>query len=279
MSCETRAYVFLPPGGKFYVERKNILMKIPELSLENKISLITGATGGIGEAIAKAFGSAGAKVFLHGRNDEKLNALANTLEEDGIESRFAASDLSSPGAAENLVNLVLEEWGTIDILVNSAGINRPQKAEAVSEKNWDDVLNINLKALFFVTQAAGKEMIKKGRGKVINISSQAGLVALPLRATYCSSKGGVNQLTRTLALEWARYKINVNAVAPTFVLTPLTRNMLADENFKQFVLDSIPLGRMAAPEEIAYAVLFLGSELSNMITGHILSVDGGWTIK
>jgi 2-deoxy-D-gluconate 3-dehydrogenase len=254
-------------------------MKFPPLSLENKVSLITGATGGIGEAIAKVFGLAGAKVFLHGRNEEKLNALAHRLDEDGIENRFAASDLLTSGAAEDLVDLVLAELGTLDILVNSAGINRPQEAEAVSEKNWDDVLNINLKALFFMSQAAGKEMIKKGSGKVVNISSQAGIVALPLRAAYCSSKGGVNHLTRTLALEWARYTVNVNAVAPTFVRTPLTENMLADENFKKFVLDSIPLGRMATPEEIAYAALFLASGLSDMITGHILTVDGGWTIK
>jgi NAD(P)-dependent dehydrogenase (short-subunit alcohol dehydrogenase family) len=147
----------------------------------------------------------------------------------------------------------------------------------VTEKNWDDVLNINLKAMFFVSQAAGREMIKKGGGKIINISSQAGIVALPLRTAYCSSKGGVNQLTRTLALEWAKHNILVNAIAPTFVLTAFTEGMLKDKAFKKYVLDSIPLGRMATPDEIAYAALFLASDLSNMITGHILAVDGGWT--
>ena len=122
-------------------------------------------------------------------------------------------------------------------------------------------------------------MIKTGGGTIINISSQAGLVALPLRSAYCSSKGGVNQLTRTLALEWAKHNIRVNAVAPTFVLTPLTRGMLADEAFEKYVLDSVPLGRMATVEEVAYAALFLASDLSSMTTGHILAVDGGWTIK
>lgn len=169
--------------------------------------------------------------------------------------------------------------GQIDIVVNSAGINRPQKSVDVTEKNWDDVLNINLRAMFFVSQAAGREMMKKGRGKIINISSQAGVIALPLRAAYCSSKGGVNQLTRTLAMEWAEYGITVNAVAPTFVLTPFTRDMFKDEAFKDYVLGSISLGRMATSDEIAYATLFLASDLADMITGHVLAVDGGWTIK
>ena len=122
-------------------------------------------------------------------------------------------------------------------------------------------------------------MITRGGGKIVNISSQAGLVALPLRAAYCSSKGALNQLTRTLALEWAPHKINVNAVAPTFVLTPFTEGMFQDADFKQYVLDSIPLGRMATADEVAWASLFLASDLANMITGHILTVDGGWTVK
>jgi NAD(P)-dependent dehydrogenase (short-subunit alcohol dehydrogenase family) len=129
------------------------------------------------------------------------------------------------------------------------------------------------------TQAAGKEMIKRGGGKIINISSQAGSVALPLRAAYCSSKGGVDQLTRTLALEWAKHKVLVNAVAPTFVETAFTAQMFQDEKFRKYVFESIPLGRMATPEEVACAALFLASNLANMITGHILAVDGGWTIQ
>jgi len=133
--------------------------------------------------------------------------------------------------------------------------------------------------MFFLCYAAGREMIKRKRGKIVNISSQAGMVALPLRAAYCSSKGGVNQLTRALAYEWAKYNINVNAVAPTFVRTPFTRNMFADKHFERFVMDSIPLGRMAQQEDVAYAALFLASDFASMITGHILSVDSGWTIK
>ena len=254
-------------------------MKRPELSLENKNALITGAAGGIGQAIAMTFGAAGAAVFLHDIAEEKLKALSVSLSKEGVKNYYAAIDITVSGAAQELVDIVIREMGKIDILVNSAGINRPQKPEDVTEKNWDEVLDINLKAMFFVTQAVGRGMIKQRGGKIINISSQAGLVALPLRTAYCSSKGGVNQLTRTLALEWAEHNINVNAVAPTFVMTPFTKEMFEDEAFKKYVLDSIPLGRMSEANEVAYAALFLASDLSNMITGHILTVDGGWMIK
>jgi NAD(P)-dependent dehydrogenase (short-subunit alcohol dehydrogenase family) len=254
-------------------------MTKPCLSLENMVTLVTGATGGIGKAVVELFGSAGAMIFFNDLNEEKLTELSNLLKRSGIEHRYKAVDITMPGAAETLVNGVVKAFGKIDILVNCAGINRPQNAEEVTEKSWEDIFNINLKALFFVSQAAGREMIKRKKGKIINISSQAGIVALPLRAAYCSSKGGVNQLTRVLALEWAPYNINVNAVAPTFVKTPMTERMFQDENFKKYVIDNIPLGRMATPEDIGFAALFLASNLADMITGHILAVDGGWTIK
>jgi NAD(P)-dependent dehydrogenase (short-subunit alcohol dehydrogenase family) len=254
-------------------------VKKPELSLHNKVALITGAAGGIGKAIALAFGAAGARVFVSGTSIEKLQSLSATLKSEGVETAYKAADIRIVGSCTELVDSVVRTMGTIDILVNSAGINRPQKSVDVTEENWNAVLDTNLKAAFFLSQAAGKEMIKKNGGKIIHISSQAGLIGLPLRAAYCSSKGGMNQLTRTLALEWAQHNILVNAVAPTFVLTPFTKGMFEDESFLRYVVDSIPLGRMAEPEEVAYAALFLASDLSNMITGHVLTVDGGWTIK
>lgn len=255
-------------------------MRPIEISLKDKVALVTGAAGGLGGAIAWAFGAAGARVFLHDLFEDKLKDISGAMEAEGIEAGYKALDITASGAPQALVNVAVSRMGRIDIVVNSAGINRPQKSEEVTEKNWDDVMNINLRAMFFVSQAAGKHMIGRGGGgKIINLSSQAGSVALPLRAAYCSSKGAVNQLTRTLALEWAKHHILVNAVAPSFVETPLTAKMLEDEDFKKYVLDSIPLGRMVKAEEIASAALFLASDFASMITGHILAVDGGWTIK
>jgi len=208
-------------------------MKRPELSLKNKVALITGAAGGLGGAIARTFCAAGARVFLNSMREERLKSLSDVLRAEGADTAYKAIDITISGAPQELIDAVIREMGAVDVVVNSAGINRPQKPEEVTEKNWDDVLNINLKAMFFISQAAGREMIKKGGGKIINISSQAGIVALPLRAAYCSSKGGVNQLTRTLALEWAKHNILVNAIAPTFVHTAFTEAMFKDESFKK----------------------------------------------
>jgi 2-deoxy-D-gluconate 3-dehydrogenase len=255
-------------------------MKRFEISLKDKVALVTGAAGGLGGAIAWAFGAAGARVFLIDLLEDKLKEISQAMRAEGIDAGYQALDINVSGAPQTLVDDVVREMGRIDIVVNSAGINRPQKSEEVTEKNWDDVMNINLRAMFFVSQAAGRHMIARGGGgKIINLSSQAGTVALPLRAAYCSSKGAVNQMTRTLALEWAKYRILVNAIAPTFVETPFTAQMFQDEDFKKYVLASIPLGRMVTTEEIADAAIFLASDLSNMITGHILAVDGGWTIQ
>jgi len=255
-------------------------MKHVEITLKDKVVLVTGAAGGLGGAIAWTFGAAGARVFLHDLFEDRLKDIAGAMKTEGIEAGYKALDITASGGPQTLVDAVVQEMGKVDIVVNSAGINRPQKSEEVTEKNWDDVMNINLRAMFFVSQAAGKHMIERGGGgKIINLSSQAGSVALPLRAAYCASKGGVNQLTRTLALEWAKHNILVNAVAPSFVETPFTAQMLKDEDFKKYVLDSIPLGRMVKMEEVASAALFLASDLASMITGHVLAVDGGWTIK
>lgn len=251
----------------------------PQFNLDGKVALITGAAGGIGKAVCELFAAAGAKLFLNGVNEEKLRGFSEKLSENGFENDFFAQELTKPEASARLVSLALDRFGSLDILVNSAGINRPQNSEDVTEENWDAVMDINLKSLFFMSQAAGREMIKQKSGNIINVSSQAGLVALPYRAAYCSSKGGVNQITRVLAMEWAKYNVRVNAVAPTFVETPFVTEMFKDKSFKDYVLDSIPMGRMANPEEVAYAALYLACDFSHIVTGHILTVDGGWTIK
>lgn len=254
-------------------------MKRPELIFTNKVALITGSAGGIGEAIARNFAAAGAEVFLHDVMEDKLQTLCRDFTSNGMKSNYKCIDITVSGAARELVKSVVQQMGRIDILVNAAGINRREKSADVIEKNWDDVHNVNLKALFFVSQAAAREMIKQGGGKIVNISSQGGITALPMSSSYCSSKGAVNHLTRNLAVEWAEHNINVNAIAPTFVLTPLTESRFKDNGYRNWSLGNIPLGRWATPDEIAYATLFLASDLADMITGHILVVDGGWTCK
>lgn len=250
-----------------------------EYNFEGKVALVTGASGGIGSAVAELLGRSGARVFLSGTREDGLNELAAQLRAKSIECSHLPIDITVPEAPARLVDAAAREWGRLDILVNAAGINRPEKAEEVSNENWDAVFNINLRALFFISQAAGRKMIDQGYGRIVNISSQAGTVAIPLRAAYCSSKAAVDALTRSLALEWAPYNITVNAVAPTFVETPFVTKMFKDASFKKYVLDSIPLGRMATTTEVAHAVLYLASDYAAIVTGHILLVDGGWTIK
>lgn len=255
------------------------LVKKPQISLEGKTALITGATGGLGLAISQIFGRAGASLFLTSRREEQLRINVQEFARWGVQASCLGIDLTAPGAPQEVVDYAQQSLGGIDILVNNAGINRPQPAEEVSEENWDAIVNLNLKAAFLLSQAVGRHMIGRNWGRIINISSVAGLVALPLRAAYCSSKGGLNQLTRALALEWAPHNITVNAVAPTFMETPYIEEMFQDPSFEQYVRDSIPLGRLASPREVAWAVLYLASEFAGMVTGHVLVVDGGWTVK
>ena len=250
-----------------------------QFDFKGKCALITGASGGIGSGIAAMLGQAGARLFLSGTREEALAELCQRFKDQGAECSYLAVNLNQPGGPAKLVQAAVAEMGRLDILVNATGINRPQRAEEVSEENWDAVLDSNLRSVFFVCQAAGRVMIEQQYGRIVNISSQTGTVAIPLRAAYCASKAGVDQLTKVLALEWAPHKITVNAVAPTFVETPFVKEMFKDEAFKQYVLDSIPMGRMASAEEVAAAACYLASDLAGIVTGHVLLVDGGWTIK
>jgi len=201
------------------------------------------------------------------------------LEGQGAACSGLALDVNEQDGPRRLVAAAVQKMGRLDILVNALGINRPQMPEEVTRENWDAVLNTNLRAVFFLCQAAGRQMIKQQYGRIVNVSSQAGSVALPLRAAYCASKAGLNMITKVLALEWASHNIRVNAVAPTFVETPFVTEMFKDPVFKRYVLDSIPAGRMATADEVAYATLYLACDFASIVTGHVLLVDGGWTIK
>jgi NAD(P)-dependent dehydrogenase (short-subunit alcohol dehydrogenase family) len=255
-------------------------MKKPQFDLEGRCALVTGATGGIGSAAAKLLAAAGARLVVSGTNEQKLEALRSEISQSGGQVAAMASNVIQPGEPAQLVEESIAEMGRLDILVNALGVNRPQKHEEVTEENWDTVLDLNLKAVFLLCQAAGRHMIQRGvGGRMVNVSSQTGTVALPLRAAYCASKAGVDQLSRALALDWAGHGITVNTVAPTFVETPFVAEMFKDPAFKQYALDNIPLGRMATPEEVGYAILYLVCDFASIITGHVLLVDGGWTVK
>ena len=241
--------------------------------------MVTGAGSGIGKISAIKLAEIGADLVLLGRNEKKLAETSLEITKSVRKCEWYSVDLTKTKEISNSIQKIRKECGEIDILVNSAGVNIPQKAEDVTIEAWNTIMDTNVKGLFFCCQAVGRQsMIPRKQGVIVNISSQAGKVALPLRAAYCSSKGAVDQLTRALAFEWAKYSVRVNAVAPTFVETPFTKEMLADQEFKNFIMNKIPLKRLATPLEVANAVCFLATNQSSMITGAIVPVDGGWTI-
>ena len=251
-------------------------MNFPDFSLTDQKAVVTGSSMGIGRGIALALAHAGADVVVTSRTAERAEPVAAEIRQMGREALALALEVTSLDSIDAMVEATLERFGRIDILVNNAGINIPEEALEVTEEHWDCVLDTNLKGLFFCSQRVGRVMITQGRGKIINVASQMGLVGGELRAAYCSSKGGVVQLTKVLAIEWSRHGVNVNAVAPTFIRTPLTEPMFEDEEFYQEVLSKIPLGRIGEVEDVVGAVVFLASPAADLITGHTLLVDGGW---
>jgi NAD(P)-dependent dehydrogenase (short-subunit alcohol dehydrogenase family) len=247
-------------------------------NLDGKVAVITGSSQGIGKDMAKLLGHAGAKVALVARNADKLKTLAVEMTAEGLCAMPFPCDITKIGEIPMIMEQIYNHFGQIDILINNAGTNIAKPAEEVTEEDWDAVLDLNLKSAFFCCQAAGRYMTEQKRGKIINISSQMAVVGYFKRAAYCSSKGGLMQMTRSLAIEWSGYQINVNSIAPTFIETPMTEKMFKDASFKSDVLGRIPLGRLAKSEDLFGALLFLSSSSSDMVTGQTLFVDGGWTV-
>ena len=248
----------------------------PEFDLSGKVALVTGAARGLGREYALALAKYGADLVVCDILPEVENVRPE-IEKLGRRVLVQTVDVCKIPEIYAMVNESVKAFSHIDILVNNAGINVPQWAVDVTEEAWDRVINLNLKALFFCCQAVGKAMIRQKRGKIINISSTMGSVGLERRAAYSSSKAGVNLLTKVLAIEWAPHNINVNAIAPTFVETPLTKPMFEEKGFRESVLREIPMGRIAQTKDITGAVIYLASEASDMVTGHVLLIDGGWT--
>lgn len=246
--------------------------------LKGQTAIVTGAGRGIGKAIALGLAEAGADIGLVARTAPELEAMAEKIQKLGRKAVPISSDLTRTEGIQPLVEDLASQLGDIDILVNNAGINIPQDSVDVTVEAWDQIIDINLKASFFMAQAVGKIMIRQGHGgRIINMSSQTGSVALIKRAAYCASKAGLNLVTKVLALEWANHGILVNAVAPTFIETELSKGYLADPEFREYALAKNLLKRIGTPEDVLGAVLYLASAASSLVTGHILMVDAGWS--
>jgi NAD(P)-dependent dehydrogenase (short-subunit alcohol dehydrogenase family) len=249
-------------------------MQAPDFSLSGKVALVTGASFGIGHGLAQALAAAGAKVAVAARSQGPLDALADTI--GGLAVPLDVRDVPSIRAA---VDSVLGRFGRLDVMVNNAGLGHNHDAIDVTESDWDEMMAVNLKGLFFCCQAAARPMLEQGYGRIINMSSQAGSVGIERHAVYCASKGGVNTLTKVLALEWSGRGVTVNALAPTFIKTPGTRERLEQPDFLSSVLGRIPLGRVGSIEEVAAAVIYLASPAGGLVTGSVLALDGGWTAR
>lgn len=248
--------------------------------LDGKVAVVTGSGTGLGKAMVHGMAKCGAipVVTEVPSRLELAKGVASEIAAEGGRAIAVPLDVTDLGAIQAMVDTVVRELGRIDILVNNAGINITRWATEVSEADWDKVLDIDLKGTFFCSQAVGKHMIARGGGgKIVNIASQNGVIGYFMRAAYCSAKAGQVNLTRVLALEWAKHGINVNAVGPTFVKTPLTEQTFNNPDIAKDLIGRIPMGRIAEPEEIVGAVVFLSSPAAAMVTGHMLLVDGGWT--
>ncbi|WVT76419.1 glucose 1-dehydrogenase (plasmid) [Sinorhizobium chiapasense] len=253
-------------------------VKAPNFSLDGKVALVTGAARGIGRACALACAAAGADVIIGVRNVEAVADLVSELESTGRRVLAVPMDISDSRQIAQAVDTALATFGTIDILVNNVGVAPGNLAELVEEKDIDQILNVNIKGTFLVTQAVARHMIEKKSGRIVNISSQAGTVTLRGEAIYCMSKAAINHLSRCLAAEWAQYGITVNTVAPTFIWTDSTRPVLADPDFYSRTVGHIPLGRIGDTDDVVGAVIYLASPAASMVTGANLLVDGGWSV-
>lgn len=245
--------------------------------LTGRVALVTGANTGIGQGIAVALARAGADIVLTARRDpSETRAL---VEAEGARAHVIMADLATTEPCERIVSETVEAFGRLDILVNNAGIIRRNDALDFTEDDWDAVMNTNLKVLFFLCQAAGRQMAQSGAGSIINIASMLTFQGGIRVASYTASKSGVGGLTKLLANEWAAKGINVNAIAPGYIATNNTAALQADEDRNRQILERIPAGRWGEPGDIGGAAVFLASDAARYVQGHILAVDGGWLAR
>ena len=252
-------------------------MKIFDLSW--RVAIVTGGNQGIGFGIAKGLANAGATVVIANRRATEGQNAAESLKKEGLNVIAIPTDVSNKSSIAALVSKVISDFSKIDILVNNAAIIIRKPIEDFTEEEWDQIMNTNLRGLYFCCQLVGREMIKRKRGKIVNISSVLSQIAQPGRGVYATAKAGVSHLTRVLALEWGKYHINVNAIAPGLTITPLNQKYF-EENPEDLrnIISTIPIGREAYPEDYVGAAIFLASDASDYITGQTLLVEGGMAI-
>jgi len=255
-------------------------VKFPDFNLTGQVSLVTGAARGLGRAISLALAHSGSDVALGLRDINSAGTLVKEIESMGRKALPLQMDVTHLDQIFRAVEQAAAHFGRLDILVNNAGIAPENLAENYTEADFDATVNVNLKGTFFASQAAGRVMIRQKHGRIINLGSQAGSIALPGEPIYCMTKAAISHLTKCLALEWGKYNITVNTVAPTFIATPGTEAALADPIFRADVVERIAaLHRIGEPVDVTGAVIFLASPAASLITGHTLLVDGGWTAR
>jgi NAD(P)-dependent dehydrogenase (short-subunit alcohol dehydrogenase family) len=254
---------------------------LPSFALTDRIALVTGAARGLGRSIALALANAGADVVLGLRDATTGNELVKEIEAMGRRALPLQMDVLDLGETYAAIDHAIAHFGRIDILVNNVGGGEVEPVEEVSEATFDSTIALTVKSSFFVAQRVAKHMIARGQGgRIVNMGSQAGFVALPGEAVYCLAKAAVAHMTRCMAVEWGRHGINVNCVAPTFIETPGTKPALSDPEFRADTIERIAaLHRIGRPVEVAGAVVFLASPAASLITGHTMLIDGGWTVR
>jgi len=246
--------------------------------LTGKVALVAGGHGGLGKAIALSLADAGADVAVASRNLDSLKAVAREIETKGRKSLAVKVDVVDAKQVNAMVEIIMKTFPRIDILVNAAGLAIRKPADSFPIDEWQQVMDVNTRGTFLCCQAVGRMMIKQNSGKIINVSSVRGRYGLPAGyAAYCPSKGAVDTLTRTLACEWAKYNVLVNAIAPTVVETELTKGLLADAEYAKTLKARIPMGRWALTDDIVGPTIFFASDAANFVTGQILYIDGGVT--